>query len=180
MAFQHSAHNTSHFNDILISSKALSSIISLPADPSIHYTIFTPALGHGSSDSVSETIELARRGTLSRNEASASALLESLLPSVHISKEDSFMYVFAVTSGDKCGNGLDTLRGLQFDGLIGEPCFNNFGGLIVSIAEDFLCLNTFRDFDLRRTRNLNRILSEACHFQWLGHIIDGCAIGAQA
>jgi Mediator complex subunit 13 N-terminal len=104
------------------SDRLLSSFISLPKNPCINYSIFTPIQNdslHG-QDSIN-SIEYARRKlVLSTN---TSSLFHRHLPSVRVGR-DPALYVFSITSHEHAPQSLSTLHELVFDGLVGEqhPC----------------------------------------------------------
>ena len=100
------------------SNKVLSSIISLPTNPSIVYAIFVPA-----SDlelPSEEAIELARRLLVSRNKSAETSILNSLLPCVRVHKDSKCLYVFGITSQDQMVESRQRINNMQFDGLICE------------------------------------------------------------
>ncbi|PCH41643.1 hypothetical protein WOLCODRAFT_163279 [Wolfiporia cocos MD-104 SS10] len=96
-------------------SPILGSVISLPASPLIAYSIFTGAPTTNISEHLN-LIELARRRILLRN--ARHDLLDSLLPSVHITKDYSALYVFAFGSTDRTSEAHSALAALQLDGLL--------------------------------------------------------------
>jgi mediator of RNA polymerase II transcription subunit 13 len=99
---------------ISLSSSVLASVIQLPDNPLIAYAIFTGAPSTNAADHLN-LIELARRKVLTQN--GKRAVLDSLLPSVHITKDSVALYVFAFGTTDRVTESQAVLRALQFDGL---------------------------------------------------------------
>ncbi|KZT13177.1 uncharacterized protein LAESUDRAFT_719502 [Laetiporus sulphureus 93-53] len=99
---------------VSLASPILGSIISLPDNPLIAYSVFTSASSQPLRDPLN-LIELARRKILSQN--AKRHFLDSLLPSVHITKDVSALYVFAFGSTDRTSEAHAALNALQFDGL---------------------------------------------------------------
>jgi hypothetical protein len=101
------------------SDRLLSSFISLPENPCIVYSIFTPI----QNDSLNgqDSIEYARRKLVLSTDTSS--LFHRHLPSVHVGR-DPALYVFSITSHEHAAQSLSTLHELVFDGLVGEqhPC----------------------------------------------------------
>lgn len=98
---------------ISLSSDILASIIVFPEDASITYSVFTGV----ANATISETLNIlenARRSILSCNQKAP--FLESLLPSVHISKGSSALYVFAIGPIEKKKH-VTRLKELNFSGL---------------------------------------------------------------
>ncbi|KAF8131078.1 mediator complex subunit 13 C-terminal-domain-containing protein [Boletus edulis] len=94
------------------SDKLLSSLIFLPPNPRIAYVTFVPA-----SDSPPyDLLELGRRELFSRN--NSLALLESILPHVHIDGTSSALHAFMFTSLDHSDACLSALRAISLDGLV--------------------------------------------------------------
>lgn len=119
------AHATSHESTgssafaqfpppISLSSPVLASVIHLPDHPLIAYAIFTGAPSTNAADHLN-LIELARRKILTQN--GKRSILDSLLPSVHITKDSASLYAFAFGSADRVSDSQAILQALQFDGL---------------------------------------------------------------
>lgn len=105
---------------ISLASPVLASVISLPDRPLIAYTVFHGAPSTNAADHLN-LIELARRRILLQN--SQRGILDSLLPSVHITKDISVLYVFAIGSADRTSEAHTALAALEFEGLSCEwPC----------------------------------------------------------
>jgi hypothetical protein len=100
---------------ISLNDKLLASIISLPDEPHIVYSLYSPT---SPSPQDYEYVESARRQLFERDVLSP--LLGALLPSVHITSESSSLYVFAIISHGQIGDYRATLNALQFQGLSGE------------------------------------------------------------
>ncbi|KAH9950138.1 hypothetical protein B0H21DRAFT_724990 [Amylocystis lapponica] len=101
---------------ISLASPVLASVIPLPEHPLIAYSVFT-----SSPASVADhltSVELARRKILRQN--GHRAILESLLPSVHITKDIAALYVFALGSTDSTCGAHAALADLQLEGLVCE------------------------------------------------------------
>jgi hypothetical protein len=97
------------------SARLLTSVIPLPHEPCIAYSIFIPL--QNDPFHCQNSMELARRQILIRNKSLS--LLQSCLPRVHISREPA-LYVFLITSHDCVAQSLSTLNDLHLDGLLGE------------------------------------------------------------
>lgn len=99
---------------ISLSSPVLASVIYLPDHPLFAYAIFTGAPYTNVADHLN-LIELARRKILTQN--GKRAILDSLLPSVHITKDSTALYVFAFGYADRISDSQAALQALQFEGL---------------------------------------------------------------
>lgn len=95
----------------------LASILPLPANPRVSYTVWSPPPSHKLPDSLA-FVEQARKKVGQRN-ASLSTV-DSLLSSVHISGGSIALYVFAIGSMDRLSASQAALAELSFSGLIGE------------------------------------------------------------
>src|SRR5258705_233986 len=95
---------------VSLSNKLLSSIISLPANPSVVYASYEPAPADASSSE--ENIELARRLLVSRNKSEGTSILDSLLPCVRVHKDFKRLYVFGITSQDRMVESRGRINGL--------------------------------------------------------------------
>ena len=82
---------------VSLTSPVLASVLALPDNPIIAYSIFTGATHTNSADHLN-LIELARRKILSGN--AGRGILDSLLPSVHITRSICALYVFSFGSSD--------------------------------------------------------------------------------
>lgn len=102
---------------ISLASPLLVSIIRLPPDPLIAYTIFEPSDALDQSLHLS-AIESARRSLVSDSRS----ILKSLLFTVKI-LPFPLLYVFAISSSGKRSPPHDTLLDLKFDGLV---CASSF------------------------------------------------------
>lgn len=102
---------------ISLASPVLASVIPLPDQPLIAYSVFTGASATNTSDQLN-LIEIARRRILERN--ANHTILDSLLPSVYISKDLAVLYVFAFCSTVRTSESHVALLALQFDGLVCE------------------------------------------------------------
>ncbi|KAI0922097.1 hypothetical protein AcW2_006885 [Taiwanofungus camphoratus] len=100
---------------ISLASPVLASVIPLPDQPLIAYSVFTGASATNTSDQLN-LIEIARRRILKRN--ANHTILDSLLPSVYISKDLAALYVFAFCSTVWTSESHVALLALQFDGLV--------------------------------------------------------------
>lgn len=100
----------------------LGSIIPLPAETHVVYSIYT-VTPSSQPDQAHTYIEQARRQILSHN--ASLTLLQSLLPSVHIDGNPPILYVFQVTCHDQIGECLQMMRGLTLEGLQGNYLFNS-------------------------------------------------------
>lgn len=103
---------------ISLASPLLASVVRLPADPLIAYTIFQP------SDTLDPSlhlpvIESARRSLVSDSRS----VLKSLLFTVKILPRLSLLYVFAISSSHKRSPPHDALLNLKIDGL---DCMSSF------------------------------------------------------
>ena len=98
---------------ISLASPLLASIIRLPPDPLIAYTIFEPSGALDPSLHLS-AIESARRYLVSDSRS----ILKSLLFTVKILPHLSLLYVFAISSSDQRSPAHDALLSLKFDGLV--------------------------------------------------------------
>ena len=78
---------------ISLASSVLASIIALPEHPLIVYSVFNCK---AAIPDPLEQLELARRSVLLKNKDKA--VVDSLLPAVHVSKESAALYVFALGS----------------------------------------------------------------------------------
>ncbi|CAA7260150.1 unnamed protein product [Cyclocybe aegerita] len=90
----------------------LASALDLPSNPCIVYARFTPT---HATNNPQDALEAARRSILSRN--ASKSLLDSLLPSVHISSSDPFVCIFKLTEATAADSTTGYLRTLVFDGL---------------------------------------------------------------
>ncbi|KAH9894068.1 hypothetical protein C8Q73DRAFT_731014 [Cubamyces lactineus] len=97
---------------VSLASTVLASTISLPEHPLVAYSVYTcpPA-----TPDPLEQLELARRRVLHRNEGKP--FLDSLHPTVHVSKDSCALYVFAVGSIHRTCNAHDALIKLDLDTL---------------------------------------------------------------
>ena len=102
-------------------SSVLASIITLPEHPLIVYSAFEcpPA-----TQNVLEQMELARRKILFRNEGKS--LLDSLFPCVHVTKDSSVLYVFAIGSTARICDVQNIHATLQLETLICECIYPTF------------------------------------------------------
>lgn len=98
---------------ISLTSPILASIIRLPPDPLIAYTIFEPSDTLDPSLHIS-AIESARRSLVSVSRS----ILKSLLFTVKILPRSPLLYVFAISSSDQRSPPHDALLNLKFDGLV--------------------------------------------------------------
>jgi mediator of RNA polymerase II transcription subunit 13 len=98
---------------ISLTSPSLTSVIRLPPDPLIAYTIFQPSDTLDTSLHLS-TIESARRSLVSDSRS----LLKSLLFTVKIRPRLPLLYVFAISSSGQRSSPHDALVNLKFNGLI--------------------------------------------------------------
>lgn len=101
---------------ISLASQVLASVIVLPENPLIVYSVFTgpPA---NVPDYLS-SVELARKKIFRLN--ADRAVLDSLLPVVHITKDVAALYVFAIGCTDRTSESHSALAALQLDGVIRE------------------------------------------------------------
>lgn len=83
----------------------LASTITLPSHPHVAYATFT-----SNND---DAVERARRLIFSGSQGRA--ILDSLLPSIHTSKDVSTFFVFAITSPKQIGDRYAALTALKFD-----------------------------------------------------------------
>lgn len=98
---------------ISLTSSILASIIRLPPDPLIAYTIFQP------SDTLDPSLHLSAVESARRSLVSDSrSILKSLLFTVKILPRFPLLYVFAISSSDQRSPPHDALLNLNFDGLI--------------------------------------------------------------
>ncbi|KAI0637629.1 hypothetical protein C8Q77DRAFT_1086914 [Trametes polyzona] len=97
---------------ISLASTVLASTISLPENPLILYHAYT---SHSATTDLLDRLELARRKILHAN--GRKALLDSLLPVVHISKDFCALYVFALGSIDRTCAAHEALTKLELDTL---------------------------------------------------------------
>jgi mediator of RNA polymerase II transcription subunit 13 len=95
--------------------KLLASLISLPPQPHIVYTSHSPTFP-SSNDSF--FIERARRQITASNHHRC--LLLSFLYSVRIDKDNSAIYIYAITSRDRLQETMHLVSALQFEGLTGQ------------------------------------------------------------
>ena len=98
---------------ISLASPLLSSIIRLPPDPLIAYTIFEPSDGLDPSLHLS-AVESARRSLVSESRS----ILKSILFTVKILPRLPLLYVFAISSSGQRSPPHDALLDLKFDGLV--------------------------------------------------------------
>jgi len=108
---------------ISLASPLLASLIPLPPDPLIAYTIFEPSGALDPSLHLS-TIESARRSLVSDSRS----ILKSLLFTVKILPRLPLLYVFAISSSGQRSPPHNALLNLRFDGLV---CMSSF--LVYSI-----------------------------------------------
>lgn len=101
---------------ISLTSHILASIIALPDDASIIYSVFTGTPPASTSETL-KLLENARRSIILCNKKAP--ILESLLPSVHVNRNSSALYVFAVGPAEQAPH-LIRLKELQFSGLTCE------------------------------------------------------------
>ncbi|CAL1703490.1 unnamed protein product [Somion occarium] len=102
--------------DISLESPVLGSVITLPEDPLISYAVYTltpPALGTSSDPFC--VVEQARKRLVRDNHSRS--LVDSLLPSVHVRKEQAVLYVFALGSTHGTRDIASRLKELVLDGL---------------------------------------------------------------
>lgn len=99
-----------------LDSSVLASIIPLPENPLISYAVWEPAHSVKFPDWLS-LIEQARRRVIKQNDHLS--LLDSLLPSLHISGGAIALYVFAIGSVDMATVSRGALSQLSFVGLTG-------------------------------------------------------------
>ncbi len=102
---------------ISLASPLLASAIDLPSQPLIVYSVYTPVSGQPGLDPL-YALEQARRRIVEKN--SSLAVVDSLLPSVHLSRDSSVLYIFAFSSIHKPSDSQTALQGAQFDDLICE------------------------------------------------------------
>ncbi|TBU61231.1 hypothetical protein BD310DRAFT_214459 [Dichomitus squalens] len=98
---------------ISLASAVLASIVPLPEHPLIVYSIF--ACRPATSDPL-EQLEVARRTVLLKNKGQA--IVDSLLPAVHVSKDSAALYVFALGSTACTCDVHGVLSRLEFETLI--------------------------------------------------------------
>jgi mediator of RNA polymerase II transcription subunit 13, fungi type len=98
---------------ISLTSSILASIVRLPPDPLIAYTIFQPSDTLDTSHHLS-AVESARRSLVSDSRS----ILKSLLFTVKVLPRFPLLYVFAISSSDQRSPPHDTLLNLNFDGLV--------------------------------------------------------------
>jgi hypothetical protein len=110
--------NHSSLPTISPQSPLLASVISLPPQPCIAYSVFVPLSPTFHSNEGHEFIEQARRHVLTLN--SSSTLLHSILSSVQVEKNSPALYLFHITSRDRVEDSLQKLLALQFENLSGE------------------------------------------------------------
>lgn len=103
---------------ISLASRLLASIIRLPPEPLIAYTIFEPSDTLDPSLHLS-AIESARRALVSDSRS----ILKSLLFTVKILPLRPLLYVFAISSSSQQSPPHDALLSLNFDGL---ACMSSF------------------------------------------------------
>lgn len=98
---------------ISLTSSILASIIRLPPDPLIAYTIFEPSNTLDPNTHLS-AIESARKSLVSDSRS----ILKSLLFTTKILPRFPLLYVFAISSSDQRSPPHDELLDLKFDGLV--------------------------------------------------------------
>ena len=98
------------------SDRLLFSTISLPPNARIAYASFTPPADDPPHDL--HLLEIGRRQLVSRNDSLA--LLESILPHVHIDATSSVLHAFMFTSVDHSDACLSTLGAISVNGLASE------------------------------------------------------------
>ena len=103
---------------ISLASPLLASIIRLPPDPLIAYTVFEPSATLDPSLHLS-AVESARRSLVSDSRS----ILKSLLFTVKILPRLPLLYVFAISSSGQRSPPHDALLNLNFDGLV---CMSSF------------------------------------------------------
>ncbi|OSX60611.1 hypothetical protein POSPLADRAFT_1048016 [Postia placenta MAD-698-R-SB12] len=99
---------------VTLDSPVLASSITLPDQPVVAYYVFSGSPSTNAADHLN-LIELARRKVLAQNVNRG--ILDSLLPSVHITKDASKLYVFGLASQDVPSPTSAALAALQFEGL---------------------------------------------------------------
>ncbi|RDX52929.1 hypothetical protein OH76DRAFT_1553636, partial [Lentinus brumalis] len=97
---------------ISLASSILASTIPLPEHPLIAYSVYTCELP--STDGL-EQLDVARKAVLARNQDRS--LVDSLMPVVHIAKDVSALYVFALGSTERQLPGHDALFSLELEHL---------------------------------------------------------------
>lgn len=98
------------------SSPILASIVDLPPNPLICCSVFTASQVNNASEQLA-AIENARRRIF--REYESIAIAESLLVSVHLTKDNVSMYVFALGSTTEASASQTALTCLQFPDLEG-------------------------------------------------------------
>jgi hypothetical protein len=112
--------STNHSKSPTISPRSplLASVIPLPPQPCIAYSVFVPLSPASHSNGGHAFIEQARRHVLTLN--CSSHLLQSILPSVQVDESSPALYLFLVTSRDRVEDSLQKLHALRFENLSGE------------------------------------------------------------
>lgn len=110
--------------------KLLSSIISLPTNTLIVYAVYS----YTPSDlPVEDGLESARRHLVSKkSESGSDDIINTLLHSVRIDKEEKCVYVFSITEAERKEEWLGRLRDLKLDNLIGAYNIVAFTILVAS------------------------------------------------
>lgn len=100
---------------VSLASSILASIIPLPENPLIVYHVF--ACPPATPDSL-DHLDLARRKVL--HTSKGGPFLDSLLPTVHVTRDACALYVFALGSTQRTCDAHDALAKLELDNLICE------------------------------------------------------------
>lgn len=103
-----------HPQRVSLLSSLLVSSIDLPTSPLISCSVFTATHASRAAEQLA-AVEHARRRLVSEN--TRVPVVQSILPSVHITKERVSLYVFAFGSTSEASAAQKALAGLQFDAL---------------------------------------------------------------